>query len=142
MGIRNYGRHAAAALVSAALPLSVLACSASAPPPAIVAHGTMETTTNILDGDTPSEAYPDIRAGTQVIVVGSSGTVIATGTLAYVSSGEASAVTPWADYFAFTVTVPGGLPRYGIEVGNGHGTVWESAAEMRHGPILCLGDGC
>lgn len=41
--------------------------------------------------------------------------------------------------FSFTVSVPGGLPRYGIQVGQNWGTVWESASEMQKGPALTLG---
>ena len=35
-------------------------------PGTITAHGTLEVAVSMLDGDTPSEAYPDISDGGQV----------------------------------------------------------------------------
>jgi hypothetical protein len=81
-------------------------------------------------------SYPDVEAGTQVVVKNSAGAVIATASL---GAGHAQdAITPGVCRFPFDVKVPGGLPRYGIEIGR-RGTVWYSAAEMRNGPKLTLG---
>jgi hypothetical protein len=75
--------------------------------------------------------------GSQVVVVNSSGTVIGNGTLAAVSSGPGIDNFGEEDVFSFKLTVPGGLARYGIQVGGtSHGTVWESAAQMQSGPAL------
>jgi len=41
--------------------------------------------------------------------------------------------------FDFMLTVPAGLPGYGIAVGTGHGVAWFSAAQMLAGPVLTLG---
>jgi hypothetical protein len=105
----------------------------------ITAHGQVETSVGIFDGDTPADAFPDIQDGGQVTVTGPSGVVLATGTLAETSAPGTVAV--W-DFYTFTVTVPGGQARYGIQIGRDRGTVWYSGAEMRSGPALCVGDAC
>lgn len=134
------------AVLAAGLSMAAAAAcsSSSAPAPApIVSHGTIETTTNILSGTTPADAYPDITDGSQVVVVSSqsNGTeviVIATGSLTFKNAvnGGAAGI---ANYYTFTVTVPGGLVRYGIEIGHDRGTIWETLAQMKQGPSLCLG---
>jgi len=93
-----------------------------------------EATVTTLDGDTPSDAYPDITNGSQVAAVNSSGTGIATGTLSYKSATD-SPYRGMANYFTFVVSVPGGMPRHGIQVGHNRGTVWESSQQMRQGPL-------
>lgn len=81
----------------------------------------------------------DLSDGSQVVIVNSAGTVIGTGTLALKHSGPGLLNIGEEDVFSFKVTVPGGLPRYGIQVGGtSHGTVWDSAAQMKSGPALSL----
>jgi hypothetical protein len=108
----------------------------------ITAHGTEEVSVSPLDGTTVQDAYPDVTEGSQVTVVNSSGQVIGTGTLSYDAADAVSQDLEWSEFYQFSVTVPGGQPRYGIQVGSGHGTVWFTAQQMQHGPGLCLGDGC
>jgi len=85
-------------------------------------------------------------------VTDSSGKVIGTGTLSYSSADtaafllEATAGTgltaaelePDVAVYTFTVTVPGGLARYGITVGRNRGVIYESASQMKD-PGLTLG---
>jgi hypothetical protein len=94
--------------------------------------------------------------GDQVTVLDSSQHVIGTGTLA--TDNSAAAIAAEKQYlslqtalgqlgsgsssmniFDFRVTVPSGQPRYGVQIGSGHGTVWLSEQEMRKGPGLNLG---
>jgi hypothetical protein len=76
----------------------------------------------------------DLSDGSQIVVVNSAGT----GTLS-TSGGTNLGGGDFADTFSFTVTVPGDLARYGIQVGGtSHGTVWESAQQMKSGPALTL----
>jgi hypothetical protein len=80
----------------------------------------------------------DLSDGSQIVVVNSAGTVVGTGTLS-TSGGTNLGGGDFADTFSFAVTVPGGLSRYGIQVGGtSHGTVWESAQQMKSGPALTL----
>ena len=86
-------------------------------------HGTMEVAGNVLNS---SQNYPDISDGTQVVVLDPSGKVIATGKLTF----DAKATHVFASLGAFgaetvydfTVTVPTGESRYGIEVSH-RGTI-------------------
>jgi hypothetical protein len=41
--------------------------------------------------------------------------------------------------YDFTATVPAGLARYGILVGQNRGTTWFTEQQMRHDPVLTLG---
>jgi hypothetical protein len=120
-----------AAFAAAALPLLLLAgCSSS--PAQITAHGKLA-----VDYDT--SAGDDLSDGSQVVVVNSAGTVVGNATLTQVSTPAGAPVFlgDSEDDFAFKVTVPGGLPRYGIQIGGtGHGTTWESAGQMTSGPSL------
>jgi hypothetical protein len=102
-------------------------------PGTITAHGTLEVAVSMLDGDTPSEAYPDISDGGQVTVIDSDHNVIGTGTLSETGTGGLD-----NDYYTFTSKVPGGEQRYGIQIGNNRGVVWFSQQQMHQGPQLCL----
>jgi hypothetical protein len=113
--------------------IAVAACTAaacsSAPAP-ITAHGTVTVDYN-------QGASDDLSDGNQVVIVNSAGTVVGTGTLALQHSGPGLLGFGEEDVFMFRVTVPGGLPRYGIQVnGTGHGTLWDSAAQMKSGPAV------
>ena len=118
----------------AAASLTVAGCSSSPAP--ITARGTITVYyTSTSDGG----AGDDLADGDQVVVVNASGTVIGTGTLALQNSGTGLDGMAEQDVFSFKVTVPGALPRYGIQVGGtSHGTVWDSAAQMQSGPALTL----
>ncbi len=120
----------------------------------ITAHGSELVFANPLDGQNVQNAYPDISDGTQVTVVNSSGTVVGTGTLqsdpaatvralksavAGISGLSASDFTSFVAEYDFTVTVPGGLARYGIRAGQNRGTTWLTPQQMRNGPALSLG---
>lgn len=130
-------RHVLGAIAAVLAVLALAACGAQAAtakprPRAVLALGAINVATPCSDADT----YPDVQAGAQVIVVNSAGTVIATGNLG--AGHPQDAITPDVCRFPFNVKVPGGLPRYGIEIGH-RGTVWYSQAEMRSGPKLTLG---
>jgi hypothetical protein len=120
----------------------------------IHAHGKVDVFASPLNGQSVQEAYPDIIAGARVTVTDRSGDVIGTGSLTYDAATEKAAIrqaasalpgTPafmyrtWVEAFVFTVTVPGGERRYGIEVGHDRGTAWFTQTEMRKGPVLTLG---
>lgn len=130
-------RHVLGAIAAVLAVLALAACggraAATTRPRAVLALGTISVAAPC--GDTDS--YPDVQAGSQVIVRNSAGTVIATASL---GSGHADDGENLADNcrFPFDVKVPGGLARYGIEIGH-RGTVWYSPAEMRNGPKLTLG---
>ena len=119
-----------AAVVLAALLLA--GCSSSPAPITSQGKVTVEYTDPGAGGD-------DLSDGSQVVVVNSSGTVIGNGTLATVSSGPGMDNIGEQDVFSFKVQVPGGLARYGIQVGGtSHGTLWETAAQMKAGPALAI----
>lgn len=122
------------AALAGVLAVSAAACSSG--PGTIASHGTVTVDyTSAADGG----AGDDLSGGSQVVVVNSAGTVVGNGTLAVKSSGPGLDNIGSEDVFTFSVTVPGGLPRYGIQVGGtGHGTVWESAAQMKSGPALTI----
>jgi hypothetical protein len=109
------------------------AAAATGRPHPVLALGTISVATSCSD----TSSYPDVQPGSQVIVTNSAGTVIATASL---DTGHAKdAITPYVCRYPFDVKVPGGLPRYGIEIGHNRGTVWFSQSQMRNGPILTLG---
>jgi hypothetical protein len=117
------------AAVTAAL-LAAAGCSSSPAP--INAHGTVTVDYTGSVGD-------DLSDGSQVVIVNSAGTVVGNTTMTLKHSGPGLLNFGEEDVFSFTVTVPGGLPRYGIQVGGtSHGTVWDSAAQMKSGPALSL----
>jgi hypothetical protein len=121
------------AAVTAAL-LTAAGCSAGPAP--ITAHGTVTVDYTSSAGGGPGDSLND---GDQVVIVNSSGTVVGNGILATQSFSTTADAPDWEDVFSFKVTVPGALPRYGIQVnGTSHGTVWESAAQMKSGPALSL----
>jgi hypothetical protein len=94
--------------------------------------GTMQVTWDITNGG--SDPFGD---GTQVVVVNSSNDVIGTSTLQ--AAGHSTILLYQEDAYKFTVTVPQGQTRYGIQVGGtSHGTIWESAKQMQAGPALSL----
>lgn len=120
-------------LAAAVLAVLLLAACSSSPAP-ITAHGkvTVEYTAPGAGGD-------DLSDGSQVVIVNSSGTVIGNGTLTATSSGPGIDNIGEQDVFSFKVQVPGGQPRYGIQVGGtSHGTLWETAAQMKAGPALAI----
>jgi hypothetical protein len=120
--------------VLAAAVLGIAGCSSSPAP--ITAKGTV--TVDYTDPSMGGTA-DDLADGDQVVIVNSAGTVIGNGTLATVSSGPGIDNIGDEDVFSFKVTVPGGLPRYGIQVnGTRHGTLWESAKQMQSGPGLLI----
>ena len=120
---------AGAALTTMAL-LAAAGCSSA--PAAIAAHGTVAV-------DYTSAGDDNLSDGSQVVVVNSAGTVVGNGTLALRHAGAAPFNIGMEDDFTFAVTVPGGLPRYGIQVGGtAHGTVWQTAAQMKSGPALSI----
>jgi hypothetical protein len=116
------------------LALMLAACSSS--PPGFTAHGTLTASAGILAGGPPSELFPDITDGGQVTVVNSSNTVIGTGTLNL--QGNQAQTVGQTDTYTLTVSnLPGGLSRYGFQIGHNRGTVWETPSEAKH-PSLSL----
>ena len=141
------------ALVVAGAIISFLLSGSTAPP--ITSHGTVALYLNPLSGLNMQDAYPDITDGSQVTVSDSTGKVIGTGTLSYSSADTltfliealgqekgtgltATELAPDVAIYTFTVTVPGGLDRYGITVGKNRGVIYESASQMKD-PGLTLG---
>ena len=103
----------------------------------LTVHGAEDVSVSPGSGMTVQQAFPDITSGSQVTVVDPSGKVIGTGTLAY-AKGDATAALQWEMAYVFTVTVPAGEARYGIQVGHGRGTVWFTPQQMAKGPALSL----
>lgn len=129
---------AGSAVAVAITALGLAGCGSN--PGTITGHGTMAVDLNISGalggGSSASDPFTD---GTQVVVVNSSGTVIASTALHSTGGHKLDGMSfLFEDTYTFTVTVPGGLPRYGLQVGGtGHGTIWETPAEMTH-PALSL----
>jgi hypothetical protein len=130
--------------IAAAAAAAALIAGCGSGPGSITAKGTAQDCTG---------SYTD---GTQVAVTDSTGKVLATGALAADNSRQAQQLISGYDalqvqlgslsgansgmaVYDFTVTVPGGQPRYGITIGSSHGTIWETPAQMRSGPGLSLG---
>jgi hypothetical protein len=143
---------AAGAALALGIALAVTECGGG--DGSFTAHGTDTVMVNPLNGQNVQEAYPDMTAGAQVTVTDSSGKVIGTGTLASdpgatlrsarmlaagIPGTSAGTYLGWVAVYSFTVTVPGGQPRYGIEIGHNRGTVWFTPAQMQKGPGLSLG---
>jgi hypothetical protein len=122
-----------AAAAGIALLSGLTACGGAS---TLTAHGTETVAVSVLDGESAREAFPDVTDGSQVTVMDSTRNIIGNGILSETSTSIAE------EQFRFTVTVPGGLARYGIQVGSNRGTLWFSNKQMRQGPGLCLGDGC
>lgn len=110
----------------------------------ITVHGTFEVAGDVLQS---SQNYPDISDGTQVVVVDPSGKVIGTGQLSYDAKatavfnkalGSAASLVGGETFYDFTVTVPSGESRYGIEVSH-RGTIWFTPEQMQKGPGLSIG---
>lgn len=109
----------------------------------IAAHGSMEV--DDFNGSCLTDpGFSDITQGTQVVVTNSGGQVVGTSALNYsaqdsaAQSGLQSGLS--VCIYTFTVSVPGGLPRYGITVSH-RGTVWFTATQMSKGPGLSLSSG-
>jgi hypothetical protein len=145
--------HKMPLLIAFAVALAAVLAGCGSTPP-IHTDGQLEVFASPLNGQSAQTAYPGITPGTQVIVVNSSGKVIGTGSLTYNAAAvqaadkqfaaalpgtPASMYSTWIEAFGFTATVPGGQPRYGIQVSGQPGTVWFTPAEMRKGPVLSLG---
>jgi hypothetical protein len=114
-------------------------------PGTFTAHGTDLVCADITSGTSAADAYPDISDGGQVTVTDSTGKVIGTGTLVStpvptkVASLGGASVAEFFGSYKFSVTVPGGLQRYGIQIGQNRGTVWFSPSKMQSGPSVSLG---
>jgi hypothetical protein len=106
-------------------------------------HGTFEVAGDVLQS---SQNYPDISGGTQVVVVDPSSKVIGTGHLTFDAKATAifdkalgsSSLLVGETFYDFTVTVPSGEARYGIQVSH-RGTIWFTPQQMGKGPGLSLG---
>jgi hypothetical protein len=109
----------------------------------LTAHGSMEvddfTGSCLIDS-----GFSDIGDGTQVVVTNASSTVVGTAALSYNASlsKALSKIQPGLStcIYDFTVTVPRGLPRYGITISH-RGTVWFSPLQMTKGPGLSVSSG-
>lgn len=141
------------ALVVAGAIISFLSSGSTAP--TVTSHGNVTLYSDALSGLNVQEAYPDITSGSQVTVSDSSGKIIGTGTLSYSPTETATflleavaqeagtgltaaELAPDVAIYTFTVTVPGGLDRYGITVGRNRGVIYQSASQMKN-PGLTLG---
>jgi hypothetical protein len=145
--LRKEGSHALAWAGAAALAAGLTLSACSSGPSAITAHGT----------ELDCTGSGDITAGSQVTVTDATGRVISTSSLTEDNSrlaqqvvsqydalqaelsalgGSSSSAAAWK----FTVTVPGGLARYGIAIGGpNRGVVWFTPQQMAAGPGLSLG---
>lgn len=100
-------------------------------------HGTEQVVVNAATGMSAAAAFPDITTGTPVTVVNPAGHVIGTGAL---SASDPSSWGQQNAVFSFTVAVPAGESRYGVEIGRNRGTNWFSPAQMRKGPAIFVSD--
>ena len=98
-------------------------------------HGTEQVLVNSFDGMDISTAFPDITAGSAVTVVDPSGKVIGN---SYLVASDPTSWGPQDAVYSFTVTVPAGESRYGIEIGRNRGTAWFNDQQMRAGPALSV----
>jgi len=121
--------------IAAAAALATLGVAACGGPGSETVKGGLVIDESILSA---SQDYPDITDGTQVVVVNSAGDVVGTADLRFDAKDtvSASALISQTAY-DFTVTVPSGLPRYGIRITT-HGTVWFTPSQMSKGPVLSL----
>lgn len=138
---RSIALAAAGVLVLAAAGVTVALLVGGAS--GITSHGSLEV--DDFTGNCLTDAgFSDITAGSQVVVTSSAGNVVGTGTLSYDAqqSQFQSGLQPGLSVciYPFTVTVPGGLSRYGITVSH-RGTVWFSPAQMTKGPGLVISSG-
>jgi hypothetical protein len=147
----QWPRRPARTPLVAATALAVLFLAASC---ATVSHGHQtvrghQVVLIIPDAENTSIVFPDVAPGTPVTVRDGHGHRIGSGELAF---NDAATTSDWEKFntdpenggnfvavFDFTVTVPAGLPRYGVTVGTGHGVAWFSAAQMLAGPVLTIG---
>jgi hypothetical protein len=127
---------AAAVAVAAGAVTAGLVLTSSAPE--ITSRGSIEVDTSI-DIDAPS-ASQDPCEGSQAVITAPDGSVIATAEL---QTGDASNLgnlgnLDFSTTYTWTAKVSA-ESRYGIQAcGSTHGTVWETPAQMRHGPSLDL----
>lgn len=127
--------------ISAAVALTVTACSSS-PPPQMTVNGTVEVA--VTDYSEFQADYPQITNDTaQVTVTNPSGTVIAVTTA---DNGNVAQGPSEPDDMTlttgFTVKVPEGLSFYGITASGVNGTLHYTQQQMQQGPALCVGDAC
>jgi len=151
-GEGNAMRPATLITIAAIVIAAAAGCSSGAPP--VTSHGTLTLYADPLGGVPVAQGYPDITDGSQVVVTDSGGNVIGTGTLAYdktqtgvqasveasmLGKGiNASLLLPDIAVYNFTVTgLPGGLPRYGLKLGN-RAVHWETGKAIKD-PELTLG---
>ena len=126
---------AAAGVVAVLIAAGVAVARGALEPHTFLVRGTAQVVVNSYDGMSIQSAFPDITAGGSVTVVNAAGAVIGTGTLSASDPGSWGAQDA---VYAFTVTVPAGQQRYGIEVGRNRGTVWFSERQLRAGPALTI----
>jgi hypothetical protein len=134
--------------------IAVAAAGCSSGPPPVTSHGTLTLYADPLGGTPVAQGYPDITDGAQISVTDSSGKVIGTGTFTYDKAQtkiqaaveaamlgrgvDATLLLPDIAVYHFTASgLPGGLPRYGLKIGN-RAVHWESAKAIKD-PELTLG---
>lgn len=108
----------------------------------VLSSGSNMTVHGILE-----DCTQNVSTGEQVTVTDSSGTVI--GTSSVTDTGQGTVTPAWmqtfggapagTEKFKFTITVPTGEVRYGINIGDIKPTIWFSQAEMQKGPGLTNG---
>jgi hypothetical protein len=86
-----------------------------------------------------SQDYPDITAGTQVVLTNPSGKVLDASALGGGTDAPGGSGGVGQCNYPFTVRMIPGQPRYGITIGQNRGTVWFTPANMKNGPVLSLG---
>jgi len=95
----------------------------------------LSTSPALENGLTVAEAFPGISAGTQVTITDPSGKVLTAATLTQGATSVGNLLD--GEFLDFTVTVPPGLPEYGISV-PGQTVMWATEKQMRAGVTVTL----
>jgi hypothetical protein len=123
------------ALVIAAL-AAVAACGSTPAP--ITAQGTIQVSINELANiASPGSATNPFQNGGTVTVISGTGAVLAEGPITPAANVGAAEGSTAVLNFQFKLSVPGGQPRYGVELSGVPGVIWETPQQMQH-PALSV----
>jgi hypothetical protein len=119
--------------------IPLAACSSSPAP--ITVNGTVQVSINEADNiGNPGSAVNPFGNGGTVTVVSGAGKTLAEGPVTpSKNAGEDEGSTAVLNY-QFSLSVPGGQPRYGLELSGVTGIAWETPAQMKH-PALSVNVG-
>lgn len=99
----------------------------------ITSHDSIELTVN--GSETLAQVFPALHPGTQVTVTDNAGKVLAAPLLT--QGAESVGTVLNAEFLDFTVSVPAGLPEYGISI-PGQGTFWVTPGQLAAGVTVTL----